>query len=291
MRSLEILAASPATFVEDLGRPGYAHVGVGYAGAADRASHRLANRLVGNPESDATIEVTFGGLRFRPDANVLVSVTGAPAPVTIDGRPADHASPLHVPAGATVELGTPASGLRSYVAVAGGIDVEPVLGSRSWDTMAKLGPEPLRAGVRLPVGSHPTDPAHVGHAPTLAPTDEVVEVRLIPGPRDAWVEYEDLFKRPWATSPKSDRVGVRLEGKPVRRASGYEERELTSEGVVRGSVQVPAGGLPVVFLADHPVTGGYPVVGVVRSADLDLIAQCRPGQQVRFRHDREFPRG
>lgn len=282
MGTIEVLAASPATWLQDLGRPGFAHVGVGCAGAADRGAHALANRLVGNPAEDATIEATLGGLRFRPDATVVIALTGAPAPMTVDGQLVDHCAPVHVSPGSEVALGMPSAGLRSYLAVAGGFDVEPVLGSRSWDSLAKLGPSPVQAGDSLPIGAHPTHDPVVGHAPVRLPDNSMLEVRIMPGPREEWVEMDDLFDRTWEVSSRSDRIAVRLEGEPTRRTPAFTERELLSEGTVTGSVQVPAGGRPVIFLADHPVTGGYPVVGVIHPDDVDLVAQGRPGQPLRF---------
>lgn len=292
MRAIEVLTASRATYVEDLGRPGYGAVGVGVSGAADLVSHRLANRLVGNPESDATIEVTFGGLSFVARAHLTIAVTGAPCPITVAGRAADHASPIYLAPGDTVTLGTPTAGLRTYVAVRGGIAVDPVLGSRSWDSLAQLGPEPLAPGSIVPIGEAPgVGTGGIDHAPSRVPTLEPITVRVIPGPRDEWVEFDQLLTRDWQVSSRSDRVGVRLEGTPLERRPAYADKELASEGVVRGSIQVPAGGLPVLFLADHPITGGYPVMGVIREADIDLIAQARPGQVIRFRRDREYTHG
>lgn len=290
-RTVEILAASRMTWLQDEGRPGWGAVGVGASGAADRASYALANRLVGNEPGAATIEVTFGGLSFRVNAGGVVAVTGAPVAVTVDGRQVGVGSPVYVSAGEVVTLGVPAAGLRSYVAVSGGFDEPPVLGSRSWDTMAKLGPEPLAAGRVLHRGPNGAPAVLVQHAPVLLPTLDPLEVRVVVGPRDEWLaDLDALFATEWKVSSSSDRVGVRLEGTPLARAAAFADAELASEGVVRGSIQVPQGGLPVVFLNDHPVTGGYPVVGVLREADSDRLAQARPGQVIRFRRDKEFDR-
>lgn len=292
MRTVEIVKAAPATFIEDLGRLGYGAVGVGVSGAADQSAHRLANRLVGNPESAATLEVTLGGLVLRSDVPLLVAVTGAPCPVVVGDAEAGYAARIHLPAGETLALGMPTAGIRSYVAIAGGIVVEPVLGSRSFDSMAKLGPAPVETGAVLPLGDATPDLSGVvDQAPVSPPTLDPIELRVLLGPRDDWVHMEGLFAHEWQASSRSDRVGVRLEGNPLQRAAGFADRELASEGVVRGSIQVPTGGLPVVFLADHPVTGGYPVVGVVRSVDLDQVAQARPGQVIRFVRDQASAQG
>ena len=279
---LTVLAAGPLATVQDLGRPGWAAIGVPRSGAADQASHALANRLVGNRPEAATVEVTAGGLQVRAARTLLVAVTGAPASVRVDGRSGPLDAPLTLPAGAVLALGTPAVGLRTYLAVRGGVAVRPVLGSRSTDTLSGLGPAPLRAGDELPVGDLVGDEPFVDVAPVARPTAEPV-LQVLPGPRrdrladDAWGL---LTSARWTVSGDSDRVGLRLTGPALRRAGNTE---LPSEGLVPGAVQVPPDGAPVLFLADHPVTGGYPVLAVVRTADLGAVAQLRPGDSLRFR--------
>ncbi|MDO5534970.1 MAG: biotin-dependent carboxyltransferase family protein [Propionibacteriaceae bacterium] len=284
MSTVTIVDPGPLSTLQDLGRPGWAHLGVSASGAADRGAHALANRLVGNPPEAATIEALFGGLTLRVDTAVTAAVTGAPAPVRVNDRPADHHTTLPLQPGDVLLLGVPDAGLRSYVALAGGIVVPPVLGSRAWDSLARLGPAPLSAGQVLPLGASVVDAVGVGHAPVRLPTLEPVTVGVWPGPRTDWLAggLHALAEREWRVSVDSDRIGVRLDGTPLRRASAHEGAELPSEGVVRGAVQLPAGGLPVVFGSDHPVTGGYPVVAVLPAPDADLLAQARPGQAVRF---------
>ncbi|MCP2276701.1 biotin-dependent carboxyltransferase family protein [Nocardia amikacinitolerans] len=274
----------PLATIQDLGRPGWFDSGVGVSGAADRASLRLANRLVGNPEDAAAIEVLLGGLVLRAERHHTVAVAGAPAQAVLDGIPVGHASVLEIEEGQTLRLGFAANGLRSYVAVRGGIDIAPVLGSRSRDTLSGIGPEPLRPGDRLPIGPVPRALPLVDVAPVDAPPGDVVTVRALLGPRDDW--FEDaaaLFAAEWAVSPDTDRVGARIDhvGGPElrRRITG----ELRTEGMALGSIQVPPSGQPVIFLADHPITGGYPVIAVVLDADVDAVAQARPGQRLRFR--------
>jgi biotin-dependent carboxylase-like uncharacterized protein len=279
---LTVLASGPLATVQDHGRPGWASIGVTTSGAADRAAHDLANRLVGNSAAAATVEVTFGGLRLRAGRTLLVAVTGAPAPVAVGDRRAPFDGPFSLPAGAVLSLGRPPVGLRSYVAVRGGVDVPPVLGSRSTDTLSGLGPRPLAAGDRLPVGSLAGEEPVVDVAPVRAPSDSTV-LRVLPGPRRDWLAPEAwtaLTSGAWTVSADSDRVGLRLDGAELARA---RDDELPSEGLVPGAVQVPPDGAPVLFLADHPVTGGYPVLAVVRTADLPAAAQLRPGAVVRFR--------
>ncbi|MFI7637586.1 biotin-dependent carboxyltransferase family protein [Nonomuraea sp. NPDC049400] len=277
---IEVLAPGPYATVQDLGRPGFAHLGVPRSGAADARSLRLANRLVGNAEGLAGIELTLGMARLLFHDGAWVALAGAPVDASATHAPsAGMGAPFWVPPGAELRLGMPAWGLRTYLAVRGGIAVEPVLGSRSTDSLSGLGPEPLRAGTLLPVG-----PPEGGIAVDLAPPPEPrpAVLRVTPGPRDDWFAPDALgvlCARPYTVSQDSNRVGVRLNGAELVRA---REGELPSEGMVTGAIQVPPSGQPIVFLADHPPTGGYPVIGVVREADLPVAAQLRPGDEVRF---------
>jgi biotin-dependent carboxylase-like uncharacterized protein len=236
---------------------------------------------VGNDDGAAAVELTFGGAAFRFQAGGAVAITGAPAPVRVNGRPAGAGAVLDVPAGGLVEIGRPATGLRCYLAVRGGIGVRPVLGARSRDTLAGLGPPPLRAGDVLPVGAATDRPAPP-QARRPYRLDRPARLRVWPGPRADWFRAESLdtlFAEAYAVTTQCDRVGVRLDGPPLHHAGA---RELPPEGMVCGALQVPPNGLPVLLLVDHPVTGGYPVIGVVDGADLPLAAQLRPGATVRF---------
>ncbi|WP_159945153.1 MULTISPECIES: biotin-dependent carboxyltransferase family protein [unclassified Nocardiopsis] len=280
--ALEVVAAGPLTTVQDAGRFGHADLGVGRSGAADAASYALANRLLANPPGAAALETTLGGLRVRARGPVTVSLTGAEAPVTVDGRGAAANAVLHLPDGAELALGVPERGLRSYLGVRGGLDVPPVLGSRSTDLLAGLGPDLPVPGALLPVGPAPAAPPNVDQAPVAPVGGSEVRLRVRLGPRDDWFTEEavaTLLSCAYEVTPRSDRVGARLSGPGLERA---RSGELPSEGMVAGSLQVPPGGEPVLFLADHPVTGGYPVVAVVYSADLPGAAQARPGTRIRF---------
>ncbi len=282
MPTLEILRTGPFAVVEDLGRPGLAHLGVSRSGAADRRAHKLANRLVANPDDRATVEVTFGGLCARVrDGDVDIAVTGADTDPTVDGIEFGTNSIHHVRDGQVISLGTPRAGLRTYLAVRGGICVEPVLGSRSYDVMSAIGPRPLRAGDRLAVGEHTDEYPELDQAPVAGIAEHLVELQVVPGPRDDCLTDPDaLVHTIWMASDRSDRVGMRLEGRPLQHR--YPDRQLPSEGTTRGAIQVPPNGLPVILGPDHPVTGGYPVVGVVADEDIDKVAQVRPGQYVRL---------
>jgi KipI family sensor histidine kinase inhibitor len=305
-RMIEVVRPGPFATVTDLGRPGYGHLGVPRSGAADPGSLRLANRLVGNPEDAAAIELTLGGAALRFTAPgppspsgtapgwvgpAWVALAGAPAPVRLNrGTAPDVADdsglgvPFAVPAGATLTVGTPASGVRSYLAVRGGVAVPPVLGSRSCDTLSGLGPAPLRAGDRLPIGGTAAcGPIVADVAPLAAAAPGPVELRVAAGPRDDWFTPEALDRLHTAVyevTSDSNRSGLRLSGPDLPRARADE---LPSEGMPLGALQVPPSGQPILFLADHPVTGGYPVIAVVAMADIGRAGQLRPGDTVRFR--------
>jgi biotin-dependent carboxylase-like uncharacterized protein len=279
---IEIVAPGPLATIQDLGRPGLAHLGVGTSGAADRPSLRLANRLVGNEEAAACLELTLGGLAARAGVAVTIALTGAECAVDIGGRQGAMFAPLSVAAGERIEIGLPARGLRTYLAVRGGIAVPAVLGSRSTDLLAGLGPAALRRGDMLPVGRETRHFPDVDLAP-VAPIAEDAVIGVVPGPRDDWFvpgALDLLGSAPYEVTPASNRVGLRLSGPALARAG---TRELPPEGMVAGALQVPPNGQPVLFLADHPVTGGYPVIAVCRDSDLPRAAQLRPGRQVRFR--------
>jgi biotin-dependent carboxylase-like uncharacterized protein len=280
--TLSVLRPGSFTSVQDLGRPRLACLGVARSGALDRASFALANRLVGNPRSAAALEVTLGGLALRADDPVYVAVTGADVPLLVDGVVRVVNTAFWLQPGQVLEMGVARRGVRSYLAVRGGIDVPAALGSRSRDVLAGLGPEPLAAGDRLPVGVEREAFPAVDVAP-VSPrgSEEELLVEYVPGPRDDWFGPEAikvLESTRWVIDTASNRIGVRLNGPTLSRTV---TDELPSEGMPIGAIQVPPAG-PVVFLNDHPVTGGYPVIGVVRRSFLDHIAQLRPGEVLRF---------
>ncbi|MDH6128171.1 biotin-dependent carboxyltransferase family protein [Kitasatospora sp. GP82] len=280
MSGLLVVRPGPLTTIQDLGRRGVAHLGVPRAGALDEPALRAANRLVGNPPGAAALETTLGGVALRALAPVVLAVTGAPAPVRVDGRPAAWGGPVAVPQGALVEVGPATYGVRSYLAPAGGLTVPTVFGSRSADLLSGLGPAPLAVGDVLPVGPAGPWPG-ADLVPLPAPPAELV-LRLRPGPRAHWFTagaVAGLARARYRVAPASNRIALRTEGPALVRT---REGELPSEGMVLGAVQVPPDGLPVVFLADHPTTGGYPVIGVVPAPDLAAAAQARPGTPLRF---------
>jgi biotin-dependent carboxylase-like uncharacterized protein len=277
--SLLIQEAGGLVTVQDRGRPGLAHLGVPRAGALDAPAAALANRLVGNTEDAALLEVTMGALVVRAAGPLWIAVTGARCAVSVDGRAAAHEEAVWVPRDGVIRIGPAETGVRAYVAVAGGIAVEPVLGSRSTDTLAWVGPPRVVAGADLPVGPSAGRPASYDAPRTPRPGP----LRVDPGPRLDWFgrdALEQLCAASYTVTPASNRIGLRLDGAPVERSRAGE---LASEGMVLGAVQVPPDGMPVLFLADHPTTGGYPVLAVVRSDDLWRCAQLRPGDRIGFR--------
>ncbi|WP_424464199.1 5-oxoprolinase/urea amidolyase family protein [Pseudoclavibacter helvolus] len=289
--ALEVRSPGLQTLFQDLGRTGYASMGVSASGALDAPAHRQANRLVGNDPAAPTLEVAYGGLRLVARGPQVLAVSGAEVELSVTGerpRRAPFGAAFALDDGDEVQLGAPAAGVRSYVAVRGGFDAEPVLESLATDLLAGLGPAPIAAGdvlgVRLPEAPlAPAIPVADDARPLPAAGGDVVELRIVLGPRDDWFsadELERFTEQKWQVTPQSNRVGVRLEGEALTRA---KSGELPSEGCVSGALQMPPSGQPVLFLADHPLTGGYPVLGAVVAADLPLAGQLPVGASVRFR--------
>ncbi len=281
--SLRVVRPGALTLVEDDGRPGLAGQGVGPSGAFDRRALHQARTLVGDDgTTTAVLEVLGGGLVLEATAVHLVAVTGAVGPVLVDGVTVDHGRAVRLQVGQQLVVAPFDVGLRAYVSVAGGVDAPATLGSRSADVLARLGPDAVAAGDLLDVGDPAAAPPLLPPVPSLL-TPGVTTVEVVLGPRDDWfttAALGTLLGTGWTVSERSDRIGVRLDGPPLERAV---EGELASEPCVRGSVQVTSAGLPVVLGPDHPVTGGYPVVGVVTASGVDRLAQARPGDVVRFR--------
>lgn len=270
---IEIVEPGPFASIQDGGRLGFAGLGVPRSGAFDRGALRLANRLVGNAADAAAIEVTLGGLVLAVRDAVTLALCGAPCP-GLDWGTARTLQP-----GTSVRLGHPAVGLRSYLAVRGGIAADPELGSRSTDTLSGLGPGALRRGDSLPVGS-----AWAGEVSgaSAAPVPPRRNLRVVLGPRADWFTAQALTRltgASWVVRAESNRIGVRLDGPRLDRA---RSDELTSEPTLPGALQVPPDGRPILLGPDAPVTGGYPVIAVVRDDELDIAAQLRPGDPVTF---------
>ncbi|MGQ0572390.1 MAG: biotin-dependent carboxyltransferase family protein, partial [Armatimonadota bacterium] len=232
-----------------------------------------------NPDGAAVLEMTLLGARLRFDADAVVALTGADMDARLDGVDVAMDAAVAVRAGQTLACGAARRGVRTYLAVAGGIEAPLLLGSRSHDVLSGLGPPPLRAGDHLVVGEMRGSPRAVSPPPAIA---DVPALRFLPGPRDDWFvpsALQSLTASSYTVSPDSNRIAIRLQGAVLPRAI---DGELPSEGLVPGAIQVPTNGQPVVMLADHPTTGGYPAIGVVLPDDLWILAQSRPGSQVRF---------
>lgn len=279
--AIEVVKPGALTTIQDLGRPGFADLGIPRSGAADRGSLKLANRLVGNAEGAAALECTLIGPSLLLHDDALIAITGA----EISARVGDEELPLNsavsVAAGGLLELKTASAGLRSYIAVRGGISAQPMMASMASDLLSELGPAPLRAGQLLESGEPTGEVPAIGVAAVATPEDEPL-LHVIRGPRDDWFAdeaFELLATSRWEVSSDSNRSGARLIGPELPRA---RHDQLLSEGMAHGAVQVPASGQPIILLADHPTTGGYPVIAVVASPDLDAAGQLRPGQRLRF---------
>lgn len=294
---IEIVSPGLQTLTQDLGRPGQAGQGVSASGAMDRQSLQLANRLVGNASDEVCLETVGGGLQLRSHGDAVIAITGAAVPVTLKdstGRTFTLAchQPLALSAGDRLTLGVPRAGARAYVSVRGGWQVAPVLGSRATDTLANVGPAALAAGDRLAInpvtrGAIVQDAACSAH--TLPAADDTVVLDVCMGPRTDWFTAEavqTLCEQDWLVTPQSNRVGVRLAGE--QSLTRAVEGELPSEGTPTGAIQVPPSGQPVLFLADHPLTGGYPVIACVAPYHLDLAGQIPVGARVRFNPIKPF---
>lgn len=276
---LTIEASGPLSLLQDLGRPHCAHLGVSPSGAADRGALRLANRLVGNDEHATAVETTFGGLVVTAEDLAWVAVTGAPTQVTVNGTPTASHTTIGLQAGDRLGIDPPAQGVRNYLAVRGGIEADLVLGSASRDILSGLGPDPLTAGQCLRIGRPVGNLPSADRAPARQPSRSLA---LSAGPRLDWFEdsaWPLLLGASWTVTTDCDRVAVRLAGPALDRA---RMDELPSEGLLRGAVQVPTSGQPLIFLSDHPVTGGYPVIAVLTERASDHAAQLRPGDSARF---------
>lgn len=279
--TVEILSPGMSTTIQDAGRRGFEQWGVTVSGAMDRRSMRRANQQLGNADGSPALESLLGGLELRLSGDRWCSVAGAPAIVTVAGESVPDPLLFWAPAGERVRIATPRYGMYTYLALAGGVRPERVLGSVSTDTLSGIGPAVLAAGDLIPLGD-PGSPIWDTDAPSPAIPRRTVDIAFIWGPRDDLFPDADrarLIESEWTVSPDTNRIGARLVGATLAAGSG----SMPSEGVVRGSIQIPPSGKPIVFLADHPVTGGYPVIGVLREHDQDLISQAAPGTRIRFR--------
>ncbi|NHT75878.1 KipI family sensor histidine kinase inhibitor [Rhizobium sp. PP-F2F-G38] len=291
--SFTVLAAPMPALFQDAGRFGQTGQGVSSAGALDQGAFQAANRVVGNPSGATCLEITLGGFSVAVSGRTVIGVTGAPCPIEIrdaEGRVQQGKTyrPISLEPGDVVTLGQAPKGMRSYLAVRGGFDVAPVLGSTSTDTLAVVGPDPVTKGAVLKVNTDTSNLMSVSLEETPAfahpGSDDVVTLDVVMGPRSDWFTQagiDTLSSQLFRMTPQSNRVGIRLSGDiPLERK---DKAELPSEGTATGAIQVPHSGQPVLFLADHPLTGGYPVIATVAEYHLDLAGQIPVNAHIRFR--------
>jgi biotin-dependent carboxylase-like uncharacterized protein len=275
----------PQTTVQDLGRVGHLRYGIPPSGPLDVRAFVIANRLVGNPDGAAALEATVLGPRFTVETAGAIAVTGADAPVTINGAAAAAWTTLPLAAGDTVRIGAARAGIRIYVAFAGGLDVAPVLGSRATYLRGRLGGLQGRSLKRDDVlRSFPAAPPPMRRVPESAipPLEREPEIRVVLGPQADRFTAEGVaafLGGAYEMLPQSDRMGARLSGPRIAHARGHD---IISDGIALGAVQVPGDGQPIVLLVDRQSTGGYTKVATVGSFDIGRIGQVKPGQRLRF---------
>jgi len=282
-RSVTVVRPGLMTTVQDSGRWGRQHDGVPVSGAMDMASLHGANRAVGNGADDAALEVTLGGTELRVDHPGALALSGADLDATLDGQALPLNARVEHPAGSLIRFGTRRRGARAYLALHGGVTVPPCLGSRATDLSSGLGGGRLRADDRLPIGdprperSVPASPI----APRPLPAGGA-RVRVLPGPNDDWFPrgaLDRLCATRYEITPESNRMGYRLRG---AEALPRDAREMISDATVPGGLQVPPSGQPILLLADRQVTGGYPIIATVITADLPVVGQLAPGDWIEF---------
>jgi antagonist of KipI len=281
---LRVVKPGLLTTVQDLGRYGYQASGVPVAGPMDAFSHRLANQLVANDPAAATLEITLIGPELIVDANTTVAISGAHFEVTCDDRPVPIGEAFAVAKGQRLKFGRIMEGARAYLAVAGGIQTAPVLGSRATHLVSRMGGvegRALAANDCIPILDNQSRPVRRSPGLTL-PTKGRALLRVMPGPQAEWFEADALKTIAGVSfriSPQSNRMGYRLQGPPLRR---IEDRELISEPLGLGAIQVPSAGEPILLMADRQTAGGYPKIAYVISADLPLAGQLAPGDFIEF---------
>ncbi|MFP7366413.1 biotin-dependent carboxyltransferase family protein [Corynebacterium callunae] len=296
--SFKVLATGPQALFQDLGRFGFSSSGVGTSGVFDRAAAARANYALGNQPTATVLEIVLGGFELEVLHPATVIFCGAQARATITKaktKATQTAIPhqalsntiIDVESGDHIRLELPTKGMRSYMAVRGGFDAPKVLGSASADLLSHIGPAPLKSGDMLSIAKDTLSTSWwplLRHLPLRWPLQEITTLEVIHGPRAEWFSQqsqEDFYNQVFEVSQDSNRIGIRLNSPtPLVRA---QAGELKSEGMVRGSIQVPPGGHPVIFGPDHPVTGGYPVIAVLSAQASNLAAQLAPGDKIRFR--------
>ena len=282
---LHIVKPGLLTTVQDLGRYGHQASGVPVAGPMDTFSHRVANQLLGNNPDAATLEMTLIGPEIVAEAATTVAIAGAQFEVTCDDRPVQVGSSFAIARGQRIRFGRIIQGARAYLAVAGGIQTPPVLGSRATHLVSHVGGfngRSLMAGDRVPIIDEPLPRPLRKSAGLVLPSKGRALLRVIAGPQADWFDADALKTMDGVSfriSPQSNRMGYRLQGPPLVRSN---DRELISEPLGIGAIQVPSAGEPILLMADRQTAGGYPKIGYVISADLPLAGQLAPGDFIEF---------
>jgi KipI family sensor histidine kinase inhibitor len=290
-QDIKILATGLQTLIQDKGRIGQAALGISESGAMDKGALHSSNRILGNPINEAVLEITQGGFKAQINRSMLVAVTGAECEISITTSAGEmyHAAmyqPIQLETGDIISLGSAKCGVRSYFAVRGGFQLSPILTSCSYDTLAQVGPSPLNVGQTLAIKHNQNlNAVSLMETPAMRyPTcDDVIVLDIVLGPRTDWFTkqaIELLSSQLWQVTPASNRIGLRLSGDIA--LSRDKQQELPSEGTCVGAIQIPANGQPVLFLNDHPLTGGYPVIGAVCNYHLDLAGQIPVNARIKF---------
>lgn len=278
---LRVVAPGPFTTLQDGGRTGWLRFGVAPSGALDPRALAVANLLVGNRRDAGALEMTLAGGTFAVEGgSIRIAVAGADMPLAIDGREAARDRSHTLAPSSLLRIGAAQHGARAYLAASGGFAVAPVFGSVSTHVRSGIGGGVLRAGDVVPLAGEPPVGSELGFAAAAPPTN--AQVRITPGPQQDYFAEDAiaaLLDAPYIVAARSDRMGLRLEGKPLAHSGGFN---IVSDGIAPGSIQVPGNGQPIVLLADRQTTGGYPKIATVISADLPMLGQARPGDTIRF---------
>ncbi|WP_144460637.1 biotin-dependent carboxyltransferase family protein [Siminovitchia fortis] len=298
---IQILKSGLLDTIQDLGRTGYQKYGIIVSGAMDKLAHRLANLLVGNPENEAALEMTLMGPKIQFETDALISICGGDLQPSISGNPVPMWRPVFVKKGAKLDFRYAKKGCRAYLAAAGGFDIPTVMGSKSTYLRARLGGyhgRALKAGDRVPfglpsevsekintglAGSRYFTPSSWSVADDVYPAmEEPMAIRTIKGPQFDWFDEKsqiDFYQKEYEVTAQSDRMGYRLEGRPLNLK---QQRDMISDAINFGTIQVPPDGKPIILMADRQSVGGYPKIGQIASVDLPVVAQAKPGERISF---------
>lgn len=284
--AVRIIVSGPLSTIQDKGRYGYLKAGIGWSGVMDMEAYKAANYLVGNENDEAVIETTLMGPAIYFEDECIFAITGADMKPTLDGISVENYRALRAMKGQTLTMQMAVNGCRGYIAFAGGIDVCPVMGSRSTNIKCHIGGyegRPLKSGDVLKTGISYSDEEEILKRSLKKVTyDTDVRLRVIEGPQEEYFTDEgkkNFYNSTYTILPESDRMGFRLSGPSVDSVSGVD---IVSDGIAFGAIQIPPSGKPIILLADRQTTGGYAKLATVCSADLSKLVQLMPGNTIRF---------